>query len=139
MSPVLSTTCLFSVCQGGFLFQWFFENNASDHFRKIYKKELATDPVGCLNPGATSAMVEQLGNKFLGFVCTILNVHGSGAREQLFFATYAARYHGLSRLGVSMFAAIGQLMPLSSVDRIAKEYHGLNRSLTRCNVMSFIS
>jgi hypothetical protein len=112
------------------LFEWFIENYASKYYLKIYKDRLE-EGHGILGLEDTEFFVDALGLKFLGYVCTVLNVNGTSAREQLFYATYAARYHGLSRAGVAMMAALGLMMAMSTVDAVAKEHHDKMRNVTR--------
>ena len=121
---------------GGFLFEYFIEHNGSDHYMRLYRDALRNE-AGNLGPESTEYFVKGLGYKFLGYVCMILNISGNSAREQMFFATYAARYHGLSRSGVNMLAAIGNMMPMTTLDGIAKKYHARNRDLTRSQKISF--
>lgn len=118
------------VGQGGFLFQWFIEYNASEHYYRDYRKRLV-DEMGYLGLESTDVFVNALGYKFLGYICMVLNVNGISASEQMFYATYAARYHGLSRSGVNMLAAVGCLMPMSTVDRRAKLKHAENRDILK--------
>jgi hypothetical protein len=115
-----------SVTQGGFLFQWFIEFNASEYYYKRYRS-LLRDEEGFLGQENTDLFVNSLGYKFLGYVCQVLSVNGQSASRQMFFATYAARFHGLSRSGVNMLAAVGCMMPMSSVDRTAKLHHAQSR------------
>ena len=134
LSPKYFSHCLMplisSVAQGGYLFEYFIDHNASQHYMRMYRDCLNKEN-GKIGQESTKTVVRCLGYKFLGFVCMILNISGNSAREQMFFSTYAARYHGLSRSGVNMLAAIGNMMPMSTLDDIAKEYHERNRAVTR--------
>jgi hypothetical protein len=125
-----------AVAEGGFLFHYFLEHNASDFYMRHYRDCLKNGggTIGYLN---TNYFISALGTKFLGFICLALNIRGNCAREQMFFQTYAARYHGLSRSGVNMLAAIGFMMATTTLDNIAKEYHARNRAFTKYTLSFF--
>ena len=57
---------------------------------------------------------------FLGFILMSTGNIGSTGKSQMFFPTFAARFHGLSRQGTSCLAAHGFLLPIASYDRQEK-------------------
>ena len=60
------------------------------------------------------AIVDCLGETYYGFVMQTVANMVRGARQQRFYATLVATYHGLSLMGTDMLSAYGYTMPSSS-------------------------
>jgi hypothetical protein len=54
---------------------------------------------------------------FHGFYIGVSGCVHQPARQQAFYPTLWGRYHGLSRIGQTVLAQYGYLMPLSTYDR----------------------
>jgi hypothetical protein len=60
-------------------------------------------------------------NRFHGLLLLALGGFSQACKRQLFFTTSAARFHGLSRLGVSQLAQLGYMQKMTLFDKQAKE------------------
>lgn len=73
-----------------------------------------------LTPEEMERVLESEGNFFHGFVLQSIHISGS-ARTQLFYPTFAAHCHGLSKMGRDMFAAYGFCTPHTSFHRLRED------------------
>jgi hypothetical protein len=62
-------------------------------------------------------MIERDGGCFHGFVLMGVGNVGNNGKRQLYFPTFSARFHGLSRQGVQLMSHFGGLMSISTYDR----------------------
>jgi hypothetical protein len=72
---------------------------------------------------------------FHGYVLVGATNVGHAGKPQVFYTTFAARYHGLSRTGIDLLAFYGFAMPSSNYDTTQRaklqEYASLARYTTR--------
>jgi hypothetical protein len=62
-------------------------------------------------------MVERDGGCFHGFVLMGVGNVGSNGKRQLYYPTFSARFHGLSRQGVQLMSHFGGMMSITTYDR----------------------
>jgi hypothetical protein len=55
--------------------------------------------------------------KFHGFILMGIGNVGNNAKKQLYYPTFAARFHGLSRQGVQLMSHFGGLLSITTYDR----------------------
>ena len=67
-------------------------------------------------------VVDRDGGCFHGFVLMALKNMCRNAKRQLYFPTFVARFHGLSRQGVQIMSHFGSLMSITTYDRWEKEF-----------------
>lgn len=70
-------------------------------------------------------------NKFASFFITTTAMQGSGAQQQLWYRSLFARYHGVSRSALDVFAKAGFFLPLTSFDRKVKEVNAERKAAVR--------
>jgi len=72
----------------------------------------------------SSAEMERImkaeGTAFYGFVLQMLNLSGK-SRRQLFYPAFAAKCHGLSKMGIDQLAAYGFCTPHTSYHRLREQ------------------
>jgi hypothetical protein len=66
---------------------------------------------------AFAQMVERDGGCFHGFVLMGVGNVGNNGKRQLYYPTFSARFHGLSRQGVQLMSHFGGMMSISTYDR----------------------
>jgi hypothetical protein len=64
-----------------------------------------------------SEMVERDGGCFHGYVLMGVGNVGNNGKRQLYYPTFSARFHGLSRQGVQLMSHFGGMMSISTYDR----------------------
>jgi hypothetical protein len=64
-------------------------------------------------------MSERDGGCFHGHVLLAVGNLGNNGKRQLYYPTFSARFHGLSRQGVQLMSHFGGLMSISTFDRYA--------------------
>jgi hypothetical protein len=62
-------------------------------------------------------MVERDGGCFHGFVLMGVGNVGNNGKRQLYYPTFSARFHGLSRQGVQLMSHFGGMMSITTYDR----------------------
>jgi hypothetical protein len=67
-------------------------------------------------------MLERDGGCFHGFVLMAVGNVGNNGKRQLYYPTFSARFHGLSRQGVQLMSHFGVLMNISTYDRHKKDF-----------------
>jgi hypothetical protein len=133
-----------SVTTGGRLFDLFLENMGSYTSHRQLQKHKAM----CIDAGEDSLMTEDeeavIMNRergsFHGYVLAATTNVGNAGKPQVFYTTFAARYHGLSRTGIDLLAFFGYAMPSTNYDKIQveklREYASLARYTTRHALVS---
>jgi hypothetical protein len=62
-------------------------------------------------------MSDRDGGIFHGFVLIGVGNVGNNGKRQLYYPTFSARFHGLSRQGVQLMSHFGGMMSISTYDR----------------------
>jgi hypothetical protein len=75
-------------------------------------------------------LLNKIQTKFFGWVLTTTASIVSKARKQLFYHTFIARYHGLSREGSDTLSQFGIMMKKTSYDTTRKSVVALSRTKT---------
>jgi hypothetical protein len=60
--------------------------------------------------------------KFHGFILMAIGNVGNNAKKQLYYPTFSARFHGLSRQGVQLMSHFGVLLSITTYDRYQVEF-----------------
>ena len=115
--------CLLSlVPRGGLVFGAFITLHGSRRllatFSRLCRQHSADPTVVAPDAFMTEAM-KKLGARFHAFMNTAPK--SQGLRTQRFFATFMARYHGLSILGCDLLSPMGTMMPSTTYDRMLVE------------------
>jgi hypothetical protein len=75
-------------------------------------------------------LLRKIQTRFFGWVLTTTSTIVSKARKQLFYHTFIARYHGLSREGSETLSQFGLTMRKTSYDSTRKDVVAMSRSKT---------
>jgi hypothetical protein len=67
-------------------------------------------------------IVERDGGCYHGFVLMAIGNLGNNGKRQLYYPTFCARFHGLSRQGVQLMSHFGGLMSITTYDRHKKDF-----------------
>jgi UDP-glucose 6-dehydrogenase len=110
---------------GGILLENFLNMTASWSVHKIWKQLIAGQEAngqhGPVGPELQRALLDKVQTNFYAWIITTTAYIVSKARKQLFFNTFIARYHGLSRNGSDIIAQFGLTMKKNSYDCTRKE------------------
>ena len=87
-------------------------------FSKL-RTEHAADPTVVAPDAFMSETLRKLGARFHAFMNGVAK--SQGLITQLFFATFMARYYGLSILGDDLLSPMGTIMPSTTYDRMLVE------------------
>lgn len=120
---ILKLFCfLLSVPFGGALFEAYvliFGSWKSHNQLKALKAQSDdSEDDGAFDLAAAQEILQREKLHFLGFVLFVTSRIRTGCRDQMFYYTYNATYHGMSRQGVRVQSKLGFMMPLSSFDKI---------------------
>jgi hypothetical protein len=132
-----------SVPSGGRLFYHFILNYGSWYtwqIWKAHKKENGQQaaPETPFSEQRWEAVRHKEGGAFHGFVLSVTRNVVKQARKQLFFTTFAARFHGLSRQGCELLAGFGWMMKARHYD--SQEQKAVSRAVdeTRFDGLMFV-
>lgn len=121
----------FLVPSGGHLFYHFMINYASWFTWEIWKAHKRenglTAPQTPFSEERWEAIRNKEGGAFHGFVLSVTRNVVKQARKQLFFTTFAARFHGLSRQGCELLAGFGWMMKARHYD--SQETKAVSRAM----------
>jgi hypothetical protein len=100
------------------------------------------------NPGIIMpvAMQEQIlgrdTNAFCAWVLTSINNMGLTGKIQMFFMSFTAQFHGLSRMGMTILASYGFMMKKTMFDdtrqQMLQDYDDLTRYFSQASTKKFI-
>jgi hypothetical protein len=111
------------VPRGGLAFERFLQQMGSERSVKVLnarKKANEGLPVPLpITETAFDIMVERDGGCFHGYVLMAVGNVGNNGKRQLYYPTFSARFHGLSRQGVQLMSHFGGLMSITTYDRYA--------------------
>lgn len=121
--------------RGGFLFEYYLltASGYSDNrmFRQAIHRVTQNGDEWIGHPDE-EYLINATGAKFAGWLLFHVSNIGTNGREQLFYLTFAAKYHGLSRQGIDVLSKYGFATNMSRFDdmrriclaksRIATEY-----------------
>jgi hypothetical protein len=116
-------TFSFSVPRGGLAFERFLQLMGSERSVKVLNaqkqanQELAVPLT--ITESDFDTMVERDGGCFHGHVLMAVGNVGNNGKRQLYYPTFSARFHGLSRQGVQLMSHFGGLMSITTYDRYA--------------------
>jgi hypothetical protein len=114
-----------SVPSGGRLFYHFILNYGSWFTWEIWKAHKRENglaaPETPFSEERWEAVRHKEGGAFHGFVLSVTRNVVKQARKQLFFTTFAARFHGLSRQGCELLAGFGWMMKARHYDSQEKK------------------
>jgi hypothetical protein len=83
------------------------------------KKLFGRKNPGALMPNATQdPILARDKNAFCAWVLTSINNMGLKGKQQMFFMSFTAQFHGLSRMGMSILANYGFMMKRSMFDSV---------------------
>lgn len=122
-----------AVTTGGMLFEMYLDGMSSWSAHKMWKKIKGS--VGArgvpLDIGEQDYLIRSERGEFHGFVIKSCANIGNNGKRQLFFPTFVARYHGLSRMGSQMMSHYGFNMTKSNYDKVLQEVLKSSDELTR--------
>jgi len=124
---------LYAVRIGGRLFEMYVEDYAPDSVHKLWHrivsdcKRLDTR----MSTSDSQSLVTQLAVSFYGYILVALRVRGSMANQQMFYMSHVTKYHGLSRLGLSILSTFGWSIPISTYDNKRRKLRSRNREARR--------
>lgn len=78
------------------------------------------DAPGAMSVAAQTAVLDQHGVSFLGWLLLHVGSVGTNGRQQLFYLAFAGQYHGLTRAGIDVFSRYGFSVSLDMFDRWKK-------------------
>jgi hypothetical protein len=115
------------VPSGGLAFELFLGVMGSDASAKTLWKfaEENKDLVGnqqTLSQADYEAVVRRDGGCFHGFILMGIKNMCRNSKRQLYFPTFVARFHGLSRQGVQIMSHFGTLMSITTYDAYEKQF-----------------
>ena len=117
------STCDHVVIDGGMCFEGYMEMfapaNWHRRWRAAAKVALAADTT--IPEDIFDDMVDALGSAYFGYIIQTVLELNAPARKQRFYATFVARYHGLSKMGIDLMSAYQFMMPPSSYYRALKD------------------
>ena len=79
-------------------------------------------------------IIEREQSQFHGLVLLGCNSIGRNGKKQMFYATFIARYHGLSRMGSEILAKYGYTMSRTMYYDMRRELIEKARANTRCGM-----
>ena len=102
--------CVHAVPRGGFLFEYYLltASGYSDNrtFRQAIHRVTQNGDEWIGAPDE-EYLINATGAKFAGWLLFHVSNIGTNGREQLFYLTFAAKYHGLSRQGIDVLSKYG--------------------------------
>ena len=123
-----------SVLTGGRLFEKWLTTLASHQSHKMWKKiqrAVIDNPDTVVSLERQNAIMDREQTNFHGFVLLACNSIGRKGKRQLFYATFIARYHGLSRMGAEILAKYGYTMSRTMYYDMRKDLIEQSRATTR--------
>ena len=114
---------------GGMAFEGYAELLSNKHGMRTWRKFRKCKAAGNAEPQAAAlfpAVVDSLIDQYYGFVMQSVASMHMPARNQRFYPTLVASYHGLSLMGMDILSSYGFTMPSSSFLRqrkVALEHH----------------
>ena len=106
---------------GGFLFEYFmWTSSGYAVFRKFQSSVAVEGHEQSLSLQEQQEFMQGAGSKFAGWLLLHLGNIGSNGRDQLFYLTLVAHYHGLSRNGIDLMSRFGYTTNLNRFDNKRK-------------------
>jgi hypothetical protein len=117
----LTNPILHAVPRGGLAFERFLRIMGSEASLKTLHNREDANEMFDVSEKVTAAeydkMLERDGGCFHGFVLMGVGNVGKNGKRQLYYPTFSARFHGLSRQGVQLMSHFGGFMSISTYDR----------------------
>ena len=114
-----------TVPRGSLLFEHFIDIMGSwstQERMKAHRKAMSDDPaVETMSDVVFAKIWSSERGAFVGFVLQAVGNIGTVGHNQLFYNTFCARFHGLSRQGVAILASHGYMLPITTYDRHEKK------------------
>ena len=104
-----------TVLTGGRLFEMYLVTLASHKSNAMWKKiqkAVANNPATEVSLEDQNEIIDREQTNFHGFVLLACNSIGRKGKKQMFYSTFIARYHGLSRMGAELLAKYGYAMSI---------------------------
>jgi hypothetical protein len=112
------------VPRGGYLFEHFLRTYGPERLSSRWtqiKKPRSAAQVEASADIKIDDIVNEFGTRFYGYIMMALqNLEGDG-KDQMFLATYSAKFYGLSPTGIDIQAKLGFTMPQSSFKEAMKD------------------
>jgi hypothetical protein len=123
---------------GGFLFEYFMWTASGYAMFRLFQTTVAN--IG--NDEAIPDLQQQefmqaAGSRFAGWLLWHVGNIGSNGRDQLFYLTLVANYHGLSRNGIDLLSRFGYVTNLKRFDDRRKMRLLQSRTSTRSVIIPF--
>jgi hypothetical protein len=126
---------VFAVRTGGRLFEHYLEGLASYTSHKAWKKikaeAVAAGEVAHGEEAAEEELLKRESGPFHGYVLQSCACIGNTGKRQMFFTTFVAKYHGLSRMGTEVLAHYKFMMSRGLYETMRQEQVKLSRETTR--------
>ena len=123
-----------TVLTGGRLFEKYLVTLASHKSHGMWKKiqrAVTNNPATVVSLEHQNEIMEREQTNFHGFVLLACNSIGRKGKRQMFYATFIARYHGLSRMGAEILAKYGYTMSRTMNYGMRKDLIEQSRATTR--------
>lgn len=88
---------------------------------KTYNKFVSEYPHGKMDKDVYDDMVDQEKGRFHGFILMACGNISTDFRRQRFYATFVARYHGLSRKGSQLMSHYGLALKPTTYDKMEQD------------------
>ena len=122
------------VTRGGVLFESYLEGLSSYSSNKQWleiKAAIERDEEYTVDEHLEEEIVCRERGGFHGFVIKSMADIRNKGKKQLFFSTFVARYHGLSRMGTKLLSFFGFTTSMSNYDNIKRDTIELAHETTR--------
>ena len=83
------------------------------------------------------SIVGKIEVKFYGYLLVALRTMTQSCNQHMFYLTHVAKYHGMSRLGVGIQAALGWALPLSTYDDRLKSFRSRKQQERKYITLTF--
>jgi hypothetical protein len=117
----LLTKLLFPVSTGGLAFEFFLDMAGSYTSHKDKKKFTRNHPGAVMPDEMQEQIIARDKNAFCAWVLTSINNMGLAGKKQMFFMSFTAQFHGLSRMGMSILASYGFMMKKTMFDSVRQD------------------
>ena len=115
---------------GGELFEQYLTVASSFTSHRLWRAVCSTGDLA--DPATEQTLIDKEACRFHGWVLMQCGSIGAKGRRQLFYCSFMAKYHGLSRQGREILAQFGFMTKKSSFDKIFKEILAESKRRTRC-------
>ena len=123
---------------GGFLFEYFMWTASGYAMFRLFQTTVAN--IGndeAITDRQQHEFMQAAGARFAGWLLWHVGNIGSNGRDQLFYLTLVANYHGLSRNGIDLLSRFGYVTNLKRFDDRRKMRLLQSRTSTRSVIIPF--